>query len=54
MYFVFIIIPKGEVFLNAVGIKLSDKPNPISELLELDIVPILKSNNNKVHYIQEL
>ena len=50
---VFIIIPKGEVFLNAVGIKLSDKPNPISELLELDIVPILKSNNNKVHYIQE-
>ena len=50
---VFIIIPKGEVFLNAVGIKLSDKSNPISELLELDIVPILKSNNNKVHYIQE-
>ena len=50
---VFIIIPKGEVFLNAVGVKLSDKSNPISKLLELDIVPILKSNNNKVHYIQE-
>ena len=50
---VFIIIPKGEVFLNAVGVKLSDKINPISKLLELDIVSILKSNNNKVHYIQE-
>ena len=50
---VFIIIPKGEVFLNAVGVKLSDKTNPISKLLELDIVPTLKSNNNKVHYIQE-
>ena len=50
---VFIIIPKGEVFLNAVGVKLSDKTNPISKLLELDIVSTLKSNNNKVHYIQE-
>ena len=50
---VFLIIPKGEVFLNAVGAKLSDKANSISKLLELDIVPILKSNNNKVHYIQE-
>ena len=50
---VFIIIPKGEVFLNAVGVKLSDKINPISKLLELDIVPTLKLNNNKVHYIQE-
>ena len=50
---VFIIIPKGEVFLNAVGVKLSDKINPISKLLELDIVPTLKSHNNKVHYIQE-
>ena len=50
---VFIIIPKGEVFLNAVGVKLSDKINPISKLLELNIVPTLKSNNNKVHYIQE-
>jgi len=50
---IFIIIPKGEVFLNAVGVKLSDKINPISKLLELDIIPTLKSNNNKVHYIQE-
>jgi len=50
---IFIIIPKGEVFLNAVGVKLVNKPNPISELLKTKIVPILKSNNNKVHYIQE-
>ena len=50
---IFIIIPKGEVFLNAVGVKLSEKQNPISKLLEMDIVSTLKSNNNKVHYIQE-
>jgi hypothetical protein len=50
---VFIIIPKGEVFLNAVGVKLSEKQNPISELLNTDIISTLKSNNSKVHYIQE-
>ena len=50
---VFIIIPKGEVFLNAVGVKLSENLNPISKLLKMGIVPTLKSNNSKVHYIQE-
>ena len=33
---VFVIIPKGEVFLNAVGVKLSEKVNPIRGLLNLD------------------
>ena len=47
------VLSSREVFLNAVGVKLSDKINPISKLLELNIVPTLKSNNNKVHYIQE-
>tara|TARA_R110001592_G_scaffold81968_1_gene242991 strand:- start:71 stop:1051 length:981 start_codon:yes stop_codon:yes gene_type:complete len=50
---IFIIIPKGEVFLNSVGVKLSEKINPISKLLSLDFVKTLKSNNKKVHYIQE-
>ena len=50
---VFIIFPKGETFLNAVGLKLSDSPNPVSDLLNSNMVEVLKSNNKKVHYIQE-
>lgn len=51
---VFVIIPKGEVFLNAVGTTLSQKQNPISSVLSIPIVDILKSNNcKKVYYVQE-
>ena len=50
---VFIIIPKGEVFLNAVGVKLINTQNPISNFLNSDFINILKSNNKKIHYIQE-
>ena len=50
---VFIIFPKGETFLNAVGVKLIDKLNPISNLLTIDFISELKNNNSKVHYIQE-
>jgi len=50
---VFIIFPKGETFLNAVGVKLIDKNNPTSDLLSSDFMDILKSNNKKIHYIQE-
>jgi len=51
---VFIIFPKGIVTLNAVGVKLSNESNPISKLLEFDIVSTLKAQNNtKVFYIQE-
>ena len=50
---VFVIIPKGEVFLNAVGVKLNEKENPIRGLLNSDFINILKANNKKVHYIQE-
>ena len=50
---VFIIFPKGETFLNAVGVKLVDKSNPISNLLTIDFISELKNNNSKVHYIQE-
>lgn len=52
--YVFIIFPKGEVFLNSVGSKLVEKENPISELLKKDLVSKLKQNNNKhISYIQE-
>jgi hypothetical protein len=50
---VFVIFPKGEVYLNAVGGKLIEKKNPVSDLLSLNLVELLKSQNNKVHYVQE-
>lgn len=50
---VFIVFPKGEVFLNAVGVKLMNKHNPISELLKNNIVAQLKTKNKRVHYVQE-
>lgn len=50
---VFIIFPKGELFLNAVGIKLKEGVNPYSDFLSSNFIDILKSNNKKVHYIQE-
>lgn len=50
---IFIIFPKGEVYLNAFALKLSDKENSISDLLRLPLIETLKSNNKKVHFIQE-
>ena len=51
---VFIIFPKGEVYLNAVGSKLVEKQNSISQLLLMDIVSNLRAQkNHKIYYIQE-
>ena len=51
---IFIIFPKGKVFLSAEGSKIIDGVNPATELLKHDIVGILKQRGNKsVHYIQE-
>jgi hypothetical protein len=51
---VFIIFPKGKVFLSAEGSKIINGVNPVSELLRQDIVGRLKERGNKnVHYIQE-
>lgn len=51
---VFIIFPKGRVFLSAEGSKIVNGKNPISDLLELDLVGILKSQSNtEINYIQE-
>ena len=50
---VFLILPKGELNLNTVGAKLNNKTNSWTDLLGSDFVKILKSNNKKVHYIQE-
>lgn len=50
---VLVIFPKGEVYLNAVGAKLTDKQNSVSDILNNNIVQELKSNNQNVHYVQE-
>jgi len=50
---VFIIFPKGNVFLNAIGIKLSKGDNPITNLLRSNFIDTLKKNNKKIHFVQE-
>lgn len=51
---VFIIFPKGMVYLNAVGSKLTNHANPVSSLLAIDIVRELRQRNNtQIYYIQE-
>jgi hypothetical protein len=50
---VFVIFPKGRVFLSAEGSKISNDYNPISPLLQSDFMIQLKRNNTAVHYVQE-
>jgi len=51
---IFIIFPKGRVFLSPEGSKLIDEPNPVTKLLQVQIVNILKEQGNlEVNYIQE-
>jgi len=50
---VFIIFPKGQVNLNAVGVKIANILNPHSNLLASDWLQKLKDNNKKVYYVQE-
>jgi hypothetical protein len=50
---VFIIFPKGKVFLSADGSRIIEGINPVSDLLQSNFIEVLKANNLKVHYIQE-
>ena len=51
---VFVIFPKGKTFLSSEGSTLVNGINPVSELLQQDIVGTIKSKGNGlVHYIQE-
>lgn len=50
---VFIIFPKGQLNLNAVGVKLADLANPITELFNTDWLTQLKQYNQKVYFVQE-
>lgn len=51
---VFVIFPKGKTFLSAEGSCLYDNAtNPVSELLDSNIILNLKQLNAQVHYVQE-
>ena len=50
---VFIIFPKGQLNLNTVGAKVTNIPNPYSQLLASDWLKKIKDENNKVHFVQE-
>lgn len=50
---VFIIFPKGRVYLSAEGSKLVEGINPVSNYFEIPLVDTLKKVNGKVYYIQE-
>ena len=50
---VFIIFPKGKLFLSAEGSKIADGENPASMYLQQPLVETLKQTNQKVYYIQE-
>jgi hypothetical protein len=50
---VFVIFPKGMVYLNSIAVKMSSDTNPVSELLRSGFIDILKKNNSKVHFVQE-
>lgn len=51
---VFVIFPKGKTFLSAEGSRLSyNETNPVSNLLDSDIIVDLKKTNKHVHYVQE-
>jgi hypothetical protein len=50
---VFIIFPKGIVYLNAFAIRMSNDQNPVSDLLRSGIIDTIKKNNKKVHFVQE-
>lgn len=50
---VFIIFPKGKVFLSAEGSRIVDQLNPVWDLLHSGIVDVLKASNKKVYYVQE-
>jgi hypothetical protein len=50
---VFVIFPKGKLYLNAEGSRLTDQTNPVSSLLAGGLVDRLKGTNRKVFYVQE-
>ncbi len=50
---VFVIFPKGKLYLSAEGSKISNGTNPVSSILNSNFIEILKSSNKKIYYVQE-
>lgn len=50
---VFIIFPKGKVYLSAEGSRIIDGLNPVSNLLQGNFIDQLREFNKKVYYVQE-
>lgn len=50
---VFIIFPKGRVYLDSAGSCLSNDTNPVSDILDSNFIKTLKTNNNRVYIVQE-
>lgn len=51
---IFVIFPKGKTFLSAEGSSLIDyATNPVTDLLDSDIILKLKQTNKHVYYVQE-
>jgi hypothetical protein len=50
---VFMIFPKGRVYLSAEGSKVQDGTNPVSDLIHSDLISMLKQTNKRVYYVQE-
>lgn len=50
---IFVIFPKGMVYLNAIGVRMSNDKNPVADLLRSNFINTLKENNKKVHFVQE-
>jgi hypothetical protein len=50
---VFLIFPKGDLYLNAVGTRIVNAKNKISAILKSDFIDVLKSKNKKINFIQE-
>ena len=50
---IFLILPKGKLNLSAEGTKIGNVQNPYSQFYASNFIDILKSNNKKIHYIQE-
>jgi hypothetical protein len=50
---VFVIFPKGQLYVNADGTQIAEDRNPISDLLIKELVERLKLTNKKVYIVQE-
>ena len=50
---IFIIFPKGRVYLDSAGSRLLTESNPVTDLLQSNFIEILKQNNKQVYIVQE-